>query len=214
MTAEQLLSHCWLEGASTTPLPNSDGQLRKFNDARRLWRAAADAAMLALRAPTVTSIHHEALATPLPPRRTQSDGGAARSHSRGGAACSTGAGTTAKRQRRSTMPAEAGTSNRQRGSKEEQPALSAEALEELRAAFRVYDKDGSGEIGLAQLVEVRRTPGGGEIVRGWWGVEAGRRMPHARDRRVPQVAKQLGATHENAEETLRRFDEDGSGTST
>ena len=55
-TATQLLSEPWLVGAAPQAvLPDSDHQLKRFNDARRVWRMAADAVALVARSPKLSA---------------------------------------------------------------------------------------------------------------------------------------------------------------
>ena len=53
LTADGVLQSKWVsgEGAAEDPLPGSDAQMRRFNEGRRVWRAAVNAAALFLHAP-------------------------------------------------------------------------------------------------------------------------------------------------------------------
>ena len=59
LTAAEALGQPWVCGddahCPSTPIPDSDEQLRRFNDARRVWRLAADAVALVVRAPLTTA---------------------------------------------------------------------------------------------------------------------------------------------------------------
>ncbi len=200
LTATRLLATPWVAGkAPTKPLPESDVALKRFNEARRVWRLAADAVALVTRAPHATFAAtpergkgaHAGLA---PPPAGGASGGGSGGASGDASAASAGAHASP-----------AAVSFRD---------LPAAAKRELHAAFSAFDADGSGTISLRELRQAMHTLGASEA-----DAEA---MLEALDRdhdgtiSFDEFALATAPLYQASSSALRRafdfFDVDGSGT--
>lgn len=147
ISATQLLAEPWVVGAAPQEtLPASDLALKRFNEARKVWRMAADAVGLIARAPHTTAAAYDCATC----ERDGSGGDA-----RGGAASSSAA-SLSKLAAKSTAKLAAMSPGK--------PAreLPDAARRELQAAFAAFDEDGSGEIELGELRHAMRSLGASE----------------------------------------------------
>ena len=142
ITADQLLREQWVSGetADENPLPGSDAQLRNFNNGRRVWRAAVQAAAVFANLPPAAVLEAS--------EATSGDGGA-------GAASSSGGSGKAKKGGKSKSSAAS-------KGKEKKKPLPPLIQAELRAAFELFDIDGNGEIDAEEMKQVVRSLGANE----------------------------------------------------
>ena len=148
LSADQVLTRQWVsgEGVSDKPLPPTHNeQLRRFNEGRKVWRAAVDAAAVFAATP-LTAAHHA---------RVDDDGGTS-----SGGPVAEKAAKAAKAAASSSAAASAPSAKH--GLKHGKTLLPAAVQAELRAAFTCFDLDGNGVIDLNELRHVLRSLGANE----------------------------------------------------
>ena len=135
LTADGLLQDTWVATASDAPLPNSDGQLRTFNEGRKVWRAAVHAATIfgasPLTAADATAAANAANANADADDDVSAGGGSSSRASAGG-------GGAAAESRRALPPV---------------------VQAELRTAFALFDLDRSGHIDANEMRQAVRSLG-------------------------------------------------------
>ena len=137
--AVSLSSSLCLTPTCTQVLPESDTCLRKFNEARRVWRMAADAISLVVLSPQMSAAAAAAATTSCITPASAS----ASAVGTGGASADT-SGTCAASSAASAF------------------VLPESARKELRSAFSKFDEDNSGQIDLDELKHAMRSLGARE----------------------------------------------------
>ena len=222
-TAAKLLDQsAWVKGdsAPAVPLPASDVSLKAFQEGRQLWRAAIDAAALFIGSPDA------ATAAVQQSGATQSGGfcsnaAAKAKHALGGwlqrgiDVIETATGVDIDGDGKvSSASKGAKKSSSSSSSSSSVVSLPESAEAELRRAFNVYDKDGSGEIDADELRDVMKGLG-------FVGPDVARRMAEIDTNgdgviSYEEFKQMLLPIYQVSGEALRRifdfFDADGNGS--
>ena len=156
LTADGVLQSAWVSGEGTAqdPLPGSDAQMRRFNEGRRVWRAAVNAAALFLHAP-LAAAHCASSSAAACAAASSSAAAASGETSSAVAAAADGAADSAAEAGRAAVAAAA--------TRPLPPMVQAE----LRSAFALFDLDGDGHIDADEMRHAVRSLGasGGDAAR-------------------------------------------------
>ena len=150
ITAEALLVEPWVTGVSTPTSQLCVAKLTSFNDARKMWRTAADSIALVIRAPHAAASVATLVMAAAPSAPASVSNASTTVTARTISGETSGAGA-----------AVAGGADGTGVTAAELP-LSEPARKELEMAFKLFDEDGSGAIDLEELKHAMRALGTSE----------------------------------------------------